>query len=233
MWGATTTRSADGPYLVNCSKALGIEETAMALTPSVMTPLDTPAADFALPDTDGKIVSLADFADAPALLVMFICNHCPFVKHVQKELTRLGREYQAKGVAVVAISSNDVATHPEDGPSKMREEKAAAGYTFPYLYDESQDVAHAYGAACTPDFFLFDKQRKLFYRGRMDASTPDNDEPNDGGDLRRALDAVLSGQAAPPRQRPSIGCNIKWKPVERPKKPKQAGAWRTFEKPGQ
>jgi peroxiredoxin len=202
----------------------------MALTPSIMAPLGMPAPDFALPDTDGKSVSLAEFKDAPALLVMFICNHCPFVKHVQPKLTRLVREYQAKGVAVVGISSNDVATHPEDGPEKMREEKTAAGYTFPYLYDESQDVAHAYEAACTPDFFLFDKERKLVYRGRMDASQPGNAEPNDGADLRMALDAVLAGMPAPARQRPSVGCNIKWKTVERPKKPKQTGAWRSFDK---
>jgi peroxiredoxin len=204
----------------------------MALTPSIMAPLGMPAPNFSLPDTDGKMVSLADFKDAPALLVIFICNHCPFVKHVQAELTRLTREYQARGVAVVGINSNDMATHPEDGPEKMRDEKAAAGYTFHYLFDESQDVAHAYEAACTPDFFLFDKERKLVYRGRMDASQPGNAEPNDGADLRLALDAVLVGKAAPARQRPSVGCNIKWKPVERPKKPKQAGAWRSFDKPG-
>lgn len=202
----------------------------MALTPSSMTPLDTPAPDFRLPDTDGNLVALADFAGAPALLVMFVCNHCPFVKHVQKQLASLVRAYQALGVAAVAISANDAAAHPEDGPDAMRAEKAAAGYTFPYLYDESQDVAHAYGAACTPDFFLFDKGRKLFYRGRMDASTPGNSEPNDGADLRRALDALLAGQPAPPRQRPSIGCSIKWKSAERPKKPKQVGAWRHFDK---
>ena len=183
----------------------------MALTPSTMAPLGMPAPDFRLPDTDGRIVSLADFATAPAVLVAFICNHCPFVKHVRASFARLSTEYQAKGVAVVGISSNDVTTHPDDSPAKMKEEKASAGYTFPYLYDESQDIARAYRAACTPDFFVFDRDRKLAYRGQMDASRPGNGKPNDGSDLRAALDAVLAGRAVEGQQWPSIGCNIKWK----------------------
>lgn len=188
----------------------------MARTPSTMAPLGSPAPDFRLPDTDGHPVSPADFADAPALLVMFICNHCPYVKHVRPELAKLAAEYRAKGVAVIGISSNDVAAHPDDSPEKMREEKAAAGYPFPYLYDESQEVAKAYKAACTPDFFLYDRDRKLAYRGQMDASRPGNGRPNDGADLRAALDAVLAGKPAPAEQRPSLGCNIKWKPGNAP-----------------
>lgn len=183
----------------------------MARTPSTMVPLGTPAPDFRLPDTDGTPVALADFAAAPAVLVAFICNHCPFVKHVQAAFTTFAAEYQAKGVAVVAISSNDVTTHPEDGPDQMRAEKAKAGYTFPYLYDESQAVAKAYHAACTPDFFVYDAGRKLVYRGQMDASRPGNDQPNDAADLRAALDAVLAGRPPLEKQLPSIGCNIKWK----------------------
>ncbi len=144
----------------------------MALTPSTMLPLGTSAPDFTLPDTDGKTVSLADFKGAPALLVAFICNHCPYVKHVRHELARLGKEYQAKGVAVVGISANDVTTHPDDSPRMMAREKAEVGYTFPYLYDESQQVAHAYNAACTPDFYVFDKDQKLVYRGQLDGSRP-------------------------------------------------------------
>ena len=188
----------------------------MALTPSVMTPLGTPAPDFRLPDTDGNAVALADFADAPALLVAFICNHCPYVKHVRAAFAELAKDYLAKGVAVVAVSSNDVSTHPADSPALMKAEKASAGYTFPYLYDESQAVAKAYRAACTPDFFVYDKGRKLAYRGQMDASRPGNGKPNDGADLRAALDAVLAGQPAAEPQRPSIGCNIKWKPGNAP-----------------
>lgn len=183
----------------------------MAMTPSTMVPLGTSAPDFRLPDTDGKLVGLADFASAPAVLVAFICNHCPFVKHIQKSFTQLAKDYQAKGVAVIAISSNNVATHPDDSPEKMKEEKAKAGYTFPYLYDESQDVAKAYHAACTPDFFLYDSSRKLVYRGQMDASRPSNSLPNDGADLRAALDRVLAGEPPLEKQIPSIGCNIKWK----------------------
>jgi peroxiredoxin len=188
----------------------------MSLTPSTMAPLGTPAPKFSLADTDGKMVSLSDFAKAPALLVAFICNHCPFVKHVQSAFVQLARDYQAKGVAVVAINSNDVSSHPDDSPDKMKQEKAAAGYAFPYLFDETQEVAKSYRAACTPDFFVFGKDRRLAYRGQMDASRPGNGKANDGADLRAALDAVLAGKAPAPEQTPSVGCNIKWKPGNEP-----------------
>jgi peroxiredoxin len=176
-----------------------------------MVALGTSAPNFRLPDTDGKLVGLADLSEAPALLVAFLCNHCPYVKHVQKAFAALATEYQDKGVAVVAISSNDVRTHPEDSPARMAEEKRKAGYTFPYLYDESQDVARAYDAACTPDFFVYDRSRKLVYRGQMDDSRPGNNKLNDGADLRAALEAVLAGKAPAANQKPSVGCNIKWK----------------------
>ncbi|MGI9189012.1 MAG: thioredoxin family protein [Longimicrobiaceae bacterium] len=188
----------------------------MARTASTMLPLGTPAPDFRLPDTEGKTVALDDFADAPALLVMFICNHCPFVQHVRDELARLGRDYRPRGAAIVAISSNDAEAYPQDGPDAMRREKEAVGYTFPYLYDESQEVAKAYGAACTPDFYLFDEDRRLVYRGQLDASRPGNALPVTGEDLRAALEATLAGAAANPNQVPSIGCNIKWKPGNEP-----------------
>lgn len=184
----------------------------MAQTPSTMLPLGTEAPTFRLPNIDGTIVSLEDFADAPALLVMFICNHCPFVKHIRDELARLGRDYQQRGVAIVAINSNDVANYPDDSPERMRDEAGQAGYTFPYLFDETQEVAKAYNAACTPDFFLFDRARKLVYRGQLDDSRPGNDVPVTGRDLRAALDAVLDGRPVPGNQKPSMGCNIKWKP---------------------
>lgn len=183
----------------------------MALTPSTMVPLGTPAPDFKLPDTDGRMISLADFKDCPALLVAFICNHCPYVKHIRQAFAQLCKEYQAKGVGIVAINSNDASAYPEDSFEKMKEEKVSAGYTFPYCYDETQQVAKAYQAACTPDFFVYDRERKLAYRGQMDSSRPGNDKPNDGADLRAALDAVLAGQKPNPNQMPSIGCNIKWK----------------------
>ena len=188
----------------------------MARTPSTMLPLGTAAPDFALPNIDGRTVSLGDFKNAPALLVMFICNHCPFVKHVADELAKLGRDYQARGAAIVAISSNDVANHPDDSPAKMKEEAAARGYTFPYLYDESQAVAKAYHAACTPDFYLFDKQQKLVYRGQLDDSRPQSGLPVTGRDLRHALDAVLAGKPVNPEQRASLGCNIKWQAGNEP-----------------
>lgn len=188
----------------------------MALTPSTMLPLGSKAPAFRLPDTDGAMVSLDDFADAPALLVMFICNHCPFVKHVRDELAKLGKEYVEKGVGVVGISANDVVSHPDDSPKRMAEEKKAAGYSFPYLYDESQEVAKAYQAACTPDFYVFDRNKTLYYRGQLDASRPGNNIPVTGQDLRAALDAVLVGLPAPEPQKPSIGCNIKWKPGNAP-----------------
>jgi peroxiredoxin len=183
----------------------------MALTPSTMLPLGTSAPDFRLPDTHGKMVSLADFKPAPALLVLFICNHCPYVKHIRSALAELGRDYQRRGAAIVAISSNDAQNYPDDSPEKMKQEAGTAGYVFPYLYDESQSVAQAYRAACTPDIFLFDKNRRLAYRGQFDDSRPGNGRPVTGKDLRAALDAVLAGQPAPEPQTASVGCNIKWK----------------------
>lgn len=188
----------------------------MVLTPSTMLPLGTQAPDFSLPDTSGKTVNLAHFADAPALLVIFMCNHCPYVKHVADGLASLGKEYQAKGVAVVGISSNDVKSHPDDAPARMAEEAQQRGYTFPYLYDESQAVANAYRAACTPDFYIFDGEQQLVYRGQMDDSRPDSGKPVTGADLRAALDALLAGKPLPEKQTPSIGCNIKWRPGGEP-----------------
>lgn len=188
----------------------------MALTPSTMLPLGTKAPDFRLPDTDGRMVSLDDFANSRAYLIMFICNHCPYVKHVRSGLAALAREYQDRGVAVVGISANDPISHPDDSPEAMAREKRDAGYTFPYLFDESQEVAKAYNAACTPDFYVFDRDRKLVYRGQLDSSRPGNGIPVTGRDLRAALDAVLAGQPVPEDQRPSIGCNIKWKPGNAP-----------------
>jgi len=188
----------------------------MVETASTMLPLGTRAPDFALPDTKGRTVSLGDFAEAPVLLVSFLCNHCPFVKHVRNQLAALVKEYQAKGVAVVGINSNDVENYPADSPENMAKEARAAGYTFPYLYDETQEVAKAYHAACTPDFFVFDRDRRLFYRGQMDDSRPGNNIPLTGKDLRAALDAALAGRPAPAEQKPSLGCNIKWKPGNEP-----------------
>ena len=183
----------------------------MSLTPSTMLPLGTSAPPFALPDVSGKTVSIADFQNAPALLVMFICNHCPYVKHVRSGLAKLACDYQAQGVAVVAISSNDIESHPDDSPAKMAVEAKEADYTFPYLYDESQAVARAYQAACTPDFFLFDREKRLVYRGQLDDSRPGNGIPVTGKDLRAALDAVIARKPVATEQKPSIGCNIKWK----------------------
>ncbi len=183
----------------------------MAETPSTMVPLGTAAADFRLPDTAGKLVTLGDFKDAPALLVVFMCNHCPFVKHIRTGLAQFARDYQPRGLAVVGINSNDVTNYPEDSPAKMAEEVRRAGYVFPYLYDETQAVAKAYHAACTPDFFLYDRSHRLAYRGQFDDSRPSNGRPVTGTDLRAATDAVLQGKSAPAEQKPSIGCNIKWK----------------------
>jgi peroxiredoxin len=188
----------------------------MAATASTMLPLGTAAPDFHLPDATGHLVSRDDFAGSSALLVMFLCNHCPYVKHVAEEVVRLAREYQARGVGVVAISSNDVAQYPEDGPARMAEVAAAMGATFPYLYDETQAVAKAYHAACTPDFFLFTADRRLAYRGQLDGARPGNDVPVNGHDLRAALDAVVAGMPVPEPQRPSLGCSIKWKPGNEP-----------------
>jgi peroxiredoxin len=188
----------------------------MVKTASTMLPLGTKAPDFALIGTDGRTFSLSDFEGASALLVIFMCNHCPYVIHVAPELARLAREYQEKGVAVVGISSNDVAEYPQDSPEQMVHEVESRGYTFPYLFDETQEVAKAYRAACTPDFYVFDQQQRLVYRGQMDGSRPKSDISLTGEDLRRALDAVLAGQAVPEQQTPSLGCNIKWKAGNEP-----------------
>jgi len=187
----------------------------MAVT-STMLPLGTKAPEFGLPNTAGNTVSLSNFRDAPAMLVVFMCNHCPYVKHIREALVELVKEYQAKGVAAVGINSNDVETYPDDSPELMAQEVKNFGYTFPYLYDETQEVAKAYRAACTPDFFLFDAQRRLVYRGQMDSSRPGNDRPLSAEDLRDALDAVLSGSEVASEQKPSMGCNIKWKQGNEP-----------------
>ncbi len=184
----------------------------MVRVPSTMVPLGTAAPPFSLPDpATGRTVSLRDVAEAPALLVIFLSNHCPFVKHVADGIARFGREYGARGLAIVGIGANDVASHPEDSPEMMAREVERRGYTFPYLWDESQEVAKAYGAACTPDFFLYDRERKLVYRGQFDASRPSLDVPVTGADMRSACDAVLAGRAPSADQVPSVGCNIKWK----------------------
>lgn len=188
----------------------------MVRTASTMLPLGTTAPDFSLPDTDGKQVSLADFDGRKALLVIFMCNHCPYVKHVADQIKALSDDYMSRGVAVVGISSNDVEKHPDDSPEAMAQEKAARGYSFPYLYDADQSVAQAYAAACTPDFYLFDGDKKLVYRGQLDASRPKTDIPVTGKDLRAAIDAVLDGESPPQDQTPSIGCNIKWKAGNEP-----------------
>ena len=183
----------------------------MVKTASTMLPLGTQAPNFSLVNVDGRTVSAKDFQDASAMLVIFMCNHCPFVIHVAEELANLANEYQQKGVAVVGISSNDVENFPQDSPEQMVHEAEQRGYTFPYLYDEDQQVARAYRAACTPDFFVFDAAQQLVYRGQMDNSRPDSGIPVTGGDLRNALDAVLAQGPVPQDQKPSIGCNIKWK----------------------
>jgi peroxiredoxin len=188
----------------------------MALTPSTIIALGTTAPDFRLPDTSGKMVALGDFKSAPALAVLFICNHCPYVKHMQAGLVQLARDYQSRGAAIVAISANDAQNYPDDSPAKMAQEAKSAGFTFPYLYDESQAVAKAYRAVCTPDIFLFDASRKLVYRGQFDDSRPGQAAPVTGRDLRAALDAVLAGNPVPGRQVPSVGCSIKWKPGTAP-----------------
>jgi thiol-disulfide isomerase/thioredoxin len=186
----------------------------MAAVESQMLPLGTPLPEFALPDPDGGLHSLP--GNAAAYLVMFICNHCPFVKHVRDQLAALGRDYGPRDVAIVAINSNDVDRYPDDGPERMKREAAAAGYRFPYVLDEDQAVAKAFRAACTPDFYVFDADRKLRYRGQLDDSRPGNGKPVTGRDLRSALDAILDGKPADGSQRPSIGCNIKWKPGNAP-----------------
>jgi len=189
----------------------------MAATESTMLGLGTPAPDFGLPDAvSGRTIRLSDFAPKQALLVMFLCPHCPYVKHIQQGLAALLAEYRNQPLGVMAISSNDVAQFPEDAPDGLRQSAVDLGFDFPYCYDESQEVAKAYQAACTPDFFLFDRDRHLVYRGQFDSSRPKNDVPVTGSDLRAALDAVLSGHPVSTEQRPSIGCNIKWKPGNEP-----------------
>lgn len=188
----------------------------MVRTPSTMLPLGTSAPDFELPNVDGQVVTLKDFNVGKPLLVMFICNHCPFVIHLADALADFAKEYQAKGLSVVGISSNDVEGYPADSPELMAEEAKQRGYVFPYLYDESQGVAKAYNAACTPDFFLFDKELKLAYRGQFDSSRPDSGVTPTGADMRAACDALLAGDSAPEDQTPSLGCNIKWKPGQEP-----------------
>ncbi|MDP2498513.1 MAG: thioredoxin family protein [Candidatus Palauibacterales bacterium] len=188
----------------------------MSVTPSTMSPLGMEAPDFELPDTSGELVSLGEFDGANALLVVFLCNHCPYVKHIRDELAEFARDYRDEGLAVVGISSNDVEQYPEDAPDRMKEVKEEVGFPFPYLYDESQEVAREYGAACTPDFFLFDENRELVYRGQFDDSRPGNDVPVTGEDLRTAADRTLEGRPVPEDQSPSVGCNIKWKPGNEP-----------------
>jgi peroxiredoxin len=183
----------------------------MARTPSTMLPLGTAAPDFRLPDFDGRMHGIGDFEAAPALLVAFVCNHCPFVRHLRSEFAAFAREFAPRGLAVVAINSNDIAVYPQDGPDAMRQEAAELGYVFPYLLDESQDVARAYRAACTPDFFLFGAARRLVYRGQFDDSRPGNGRPVTGADLRAAVEATLAGGTPSAEQFPSLGCNIKWR----------------------
>lgn len=189
----------------------------MAKTASMMLDLGTAAPKFALPDVvTGNTVTLENFAGQPALLVMFVCQHCPFVKHVEGELAQIGRDYTGRGLALMAISANSIETHPSDAPAELKAQADRLGFNFPYGYDADQAVAKAYTAACTPDFFLFDRDRRLVYRGQLDDSRPGNGKPVDGKDLRAAIDAVLAGQAVPAEQKPSIGCNIKWTPGNEP-----------------
>ena len=188
----------------------------MTATSSTMLSLGTSAPKFSLPDTEGNIVSLSDFEGASALLVIFMCNHCPFVKHILSELVELAKEYQSKGVTVVGINSNDVTNYPDDSPEMMVKLANEAVFSFPYLYDETQEVAKSYHASCTPDFFLFDGEMKLVYRGQMDDSRPGNNIPVTGVDLTAAIEAVIAGSEVSPEQKPSMGCNIKWKPGNQP-----------------
>ena len=188
----------------------------MAATPSTMLPLGTAAPDFNLLDTvSGSTISLSDYK-GKAFVVMFICTHCPFVIHVNQELSKLGKDYTDKDIAIIAIGSNDAENYPADGPDKLKEQAEKEGFNFPYLYDENQDAAKAYTAACTPDFFLFDANHKLAYRGQLDSSRPRNDKPVTGADLRAAMDAVIAGTDVATEQFPSIGCNIKWKAGNEP-----------------
>ena len=188
----------------------------MAATPSTMLPLGTLIPSFRLPDLDGVMRSPEEFTDAPALLVAFICPHCPFARHVRQGFSRFAKDYQERGLVVFGINSNDERAFPEDGLEGMKEEATQAAYTFPYLRDESQQVAQAFHAACTPDLFLFNRDSQLVYRGQFDDSRPGNGKPVDGADLRAAVDAVLAGRPVPEPQKASIGCNIKWKPGNEP-----------------
>ena len=189
----------------------------MALTPSTMLELGTSAPNFRLPDVvSNQTISLSDFQGKKALLVMFICRHCPFVKHVQSEIAKIGKDYTPKDVGIIAISSNNIETHPDDAPGKLKAMASELGFNFPYCYDATQGVAKSYTAACTPDFFLFNSEFKLVYRGQLDDSRPGNNKPLNGSDLRAALDAVLAGKTVSEKQQPSIGCNIKWKPGNEP-----------------
>jgi peroxiredoxin len=211
-----------------CGARMGqscLSKTTMALTPSTMLPLGTPAPDFSLPDVlSGETVSLAALSHGKALLVMFICEHCPFVKHVEQELASLGQDYQDQPLALVAISANSLQTHPQDGPAQLKAQAQRLGFMFPYLFDADQGVAKAYRAACTPDFFLFRKGISrdnsevfsLVYRGQLDDSRPSNGQPVTGRDLRQAIEAALAGQPMVAEQKPSIGCNIKWTPGNEP-----------------
>ncbi|QYX32011.1 thioredoxin family protein [Sphaerospermopsis torques-reginae] len=184
----------------------------MVLTASTMLPLGTKAPEFHLPEVvSGENISLANFADKKALLVMFICRHCPFVKHIQQELANLGKDYLNSDLGIVAISANDAQNYPNDAPESLKEMSTELGFKFPLCYDETQETAKAYTAACTPDFFLFDQERKLVYRGQLDDSRPSNNKPVTGADLRAAIEAVLADQAVTSEQIPSVGCNIKWK----------------------
>ena len=184
----------------------------MALTESTMKALGSALPSFSLPDVvSGRMVSPEDYADRKALLVMFICRHCPYVKHVEQELARIGRDYAGKSLGIIAISSNDAANYPDDAPESLKQQALHLGFPFPYCYDETQDVARAFDAACTPDFYLYDEQRRLVYRGQLDDSRPGNGKPVTGRDLRAAIDAVIEGKTVSPQQRPSAGCNIKWK----------------------
>jgi peroxiredoxin len=190
----------------------------MAATESTMLELGTAAPEFQLPDVvSGNTISLGTFAGKKALLVMFICRHCPYVVHVRDELARLGKDYGGKSVGIVAISSNDARSYPDDTPPRLKQMAEELGFSFPYCYDESQETAKAYSAACTPDFYIFDENRKLVYRGQLDDSRPGNGKPVAGRDLRAAIDAVLAGQPVSTDQRPSLGCNIKWKPGNEPR----------------
>lgn len=189
----------------------------MALTSSTMMALGTQAPVFSLPDvTTGRLITLGRFASRKALLVMFICRHCPYVKHVQHELARLGTDYADKDIGIIAISANDAVGYPDDAPESLKKMVKELCFTFPFCYDKSQEIARAYTAACTPDFFLFNKQRKLVYRGQLDDSRPGNSVPVTGRDLRAAIDAVLNDKPVSPYQKPSLGCNIKWKPGNEP-----------------